>query len=69
MGDSEGAGARPLAVAAMVVVGGVCVAAEGPKPHTEQAPEPWGLLRVQRGQAQRCSSELLSLRIWLRSGF
>lgn len=63
VGDWEGAEGRPLAVAAMVVVGGVCVAGDGPKPHTEQAPEPWGLLRVQRGQAQRCSSLLLSLRI------
>lgn len=67
--SGTGAGGRPLAVAAMVVVGGVCVAGEGPKPHTEQAPEPCGLLRVQRGQAQRCSSLLLSRRILLRSGF
>lgn len=69
VGGSEGAGGRPLAVAAMVVVGGVWVAGEGPKPQTEQAPEPCGLLSVQRGHAQRCSSVLLSRRIWLRSGF
>lgn len=56
-------------MAAMVVVGGVWVAGDGPKPQTEQAPDPWGLLSVQRGQAQRCSSVLLSRRIWLRSGF
>lgn len=62
-------GTRPLAMVAMVVVG-VGVLGEGPKPQMVQAPEPWGLLRVQRGQAQRCcSSVLLSLRIWLRSGF
>lgn len=69
VGGSAGAGGRPLAVAAMVVVGGVGVAEDCPKPQTEQAPDPCGLLRVQRGQAQRCSSVLLSRRIWLRSGF
>lgn len=58
-----------MAVAAIVVVGGVCVEGDGPKPQTEQAPEPCGLLRVQRGQAQRCSSLLLSRKILLRSGF
>lgn len=69
VGGSFGTGGRPLAVAAMVVVGGVWVAGDGPKPQTEHAPDPWGLLSVQRGQAQRCSSVLLSRRIWLRSGF
>lgn len=69
VGGSVGAGGRPLAVAAMVVVGGVGVVGEGPKPHTVQAPDPWELLSVQRGQAQRCSSVLLRRRIWFRSGF
>lgn len=69
VGGCGGGGRKPLVVATMVVVG-VGVPIEGPKPQTVQAPEPWGLLRVQRGQAQRCcSSVLLSLRIWLRSGF
>lgn len=63
VGGSLAAGGRPLAVAAMVVVGGVWVEGDGPKPQTEQAPDPWGLLSVQRGQAQRCSSLLLSRRI------
>lgn len=69
MGDSGGAEGSPLAVAAIVVVGDVWVAGEGPNPHTVQAPDPWGLFKVQRGQAHRCSSVLLSLRIWFRSGF
>lgn len=43
--------------------------APGPKLQTVQVPDPWGMLRVQRGQAQRCSSVLLRRRIWLRSGF
>ncbi|KAJ7984525.1 hypothetical protein DPEC_G00355710 [Dallia pectoralis] len=61
-------GRRPFEVATVVV--GVAVTSDGPKPQTVQAPEPCGFLRVQRGQVQRCcSSELLSLRIWLRSGF
>lgn len=69
VGGSFGADGRPLAVTATVVVGGVLVAGDGPKPQTEQAPDPCGLLSVQRGQAQRCSSLLLSRRILLRSGF
>lgn len=63
VGDSGGAEGSPLAVAAIVVVGDVWVAGEGPNPHTVQAPDPWGLFKVQRGQAHRCSSVLLSLRI------
>lgn len=66
---SFAAGGRPLTVTAMVAVGDVWVAEDGPKPQMEQAPDPWGLLSVQRGQAQRCSSLLLSRRMWLRSGF
>lgn len=65
VGGSGGGGSGPLTVAA----GGVVVAGEVPKPQTEHPPEPWALLTVQRGQAQRCSSVLLSRRIWLRSGF
>lgn len=56
-------------------MGGVCLGGRGPlgvtgaAPHTEQEPNPWWLVRVQRGQDQRGSSALLRRRMWFRSGF
>lgn len=54
---------------ALTAIGVIGVARDCSNPQTEQAPEPWELLRVHLGQAHRRSSVLLNRRIWLRSGF